>query len=143
MLRVDGLFDIGPATPGHRPGAAADARSGGALAGNPHASAPLAVRMRPRTLDELVGQEHLLSAGSPLRRLVEGDQPMSLLLWGPPGTGKTTIASIVSLQTNRRFVEVSAVAFDDCDFGYPALRLEAFRGAQRQLGGKDEIALRR
>ncbi len=110
MLRVDGLFDIGPATPGHRPGAAADARSGGALAGNPHASAPLAVRMRPRTLDELVGQEHLLSAGSPLRRLVEGDQPMSLLLWGPPGTGKTTIASIVSLQTNRRFVEVSAVA---------------------------------
>ena len=66
--------------------------------------------MRPRTLDELVGQQHLLSAGSPLRRLIEGDQPMSLLLWGPPGTGKTTIASIVSRQTNRRFVEVSAVA---------------------------------
>jgi putative ATPase len=110
VLRVDGLFDIGPATPDRRPGAAADARSGGALAGNPHASAPLAVRMRPRTLDELVGQHHLLSTGSPLRRLVEGDQPMSLLLWGPPGTGKTTIASIVSLQTNRRFVEVSAVA---------------------------------
>ncbi len=66
--------------------------------------------MRPRTLDELVGQTQLRAEGSPLRRLVEGDQPMSLLLWGPPGTGKTTIASIVSQQTDRRFVEVSAVA---------------------------------
>ncbi|MGZ4500790.1 MAG: replication-associated recombination protein A, partial [Nocardioidaceae bacterium] len=75
-----------------------------------HSSAPLAVRMRPQRLDQLVGQGHLLAAGAPLRRLVEGDQPMSLLLWGPPGTGKTTIASILSQQTNRRFVEVSAVA---------------------------------
>ncbi|HET7388938.1 MAG TPA: replication-associated recombination protein A [Nocardioidaceae bacterium] len=82
----------------------------GSLTGNDHASAPLAVRMRPRMLDELVGQQHLLAAGSPLRRLVEGDQPMSLLLWGPPGSGKTTIASIVSRQTERRFVEVSAVS---------------------------------
>jgi putative ATPase len=98
----DALFDAGPA--------AAPATGGGTLAGNPHASAPLAVRMRPRTLDELVGQQQLLAPGSPLRRLVEGDQPMSLLLWGPPGTGKTTIAAIVSRQTNRAFVEVSAVA---------------------------------
>jgi putative ATPase len=65
--------------------------------------------MRPRSLDELVGQQHLLSPGSPLRRLVEGDQPMSLLLWGPPGTGKTTIAAVVSHATNRKFVELSAV----------------------------------
>ena len=71
---------------------------------------PLAVRMRPRTLDELVGQEQLRAAGSPLRQLVEGDQAMSLLLWGPPGTGKTTIASILSRNTGRRFVEVSAVS---------------------------------
>jgi putative ATPase len=97
----DALFEAAPAVP---------AAGGGALAGNTHASAPLAVRMRPRTLDELVGQQHLLAPGSPLRLLVEGDQPMSLLLWGPPGTGKTTIASIVSTQTNRAFVEVSAVA---------------------------------
>ncbi|TDD26309.1 replication-associated recombination protein A [Kribbella turkmenica] len=74
-----------------------------------HTAAPLAVRMRPRSLDELVGQQHLLAPGSPLRRLVEGDQPMSLLLWGPPGTGKTTIAAVVSHQTNRKFVELSAV----------------------------------
>ncbi|WP_017933605.1 AAA family ATPase [Nocardioides sp. Iso805N] len=66
--------------------------------------------MRPRTLDELVGQAQLRAAGSPLRQLIEGDQSLSLLLWGPPGTGKTTIASIVSRQTNRRFVEVSAVS---------------------------------
>jgi putative ATPase len=100
----DGLF-AAPAAP-----AAPAASGGGSLAGNVHASAPLAVRMRPRTLEELVGQQHLLAAGSPLRRLIEGDQSMSLLLWGPPGTGKTTIAAIVSGQTDRVFVEVSAVA---------------------------------
>ena len=60
------------------------------------AAAPLAVRMRPRTLDEVVGQQHLPAPGSPLRQLVEGDAPMSLLLWGPPGTGKTTLAYVVS-----------------------------------------------
>jgi putative ATPase len=91
------------------PGAPAPARAGGSLADADHTAAPLAVRMRPRSLDELVGQQHLLAPGSPLRRLVEGDQPMSLLLWGPPGTGKTTIAAVVSHQTNRKFVELSAV----------------------------------
>jgi putative ATPase len=71
--------------------------------------APLAARMRPRTLDEVVGQEHLLAPGSPLRRLVEGDAPMSLILFGPPGTGKTTLALIVSSATNRRFEQLSAL----------------------------------
>ena len=83
---------------------------GGSLSAATHARAPLAVRMRPRTLDELAGQEQLRAPGSPLRQLIEGDQSMSLLLWGPPGTGKTTIASILSRQTGRRFVEVSAVS---------------------------------
>ncbi len=83
---------------------------GGSLSANVHSSAPLAVRMRPRTLDELAGQSQLRAPGSPLRQLIEGDQSMSLLLWGPPGTGKTTIASILSRQTGRRFVEVSAVS---------------------------------
>ncbi|QLQ11855.1 MAG: replication-associated recombination protein A [Nocardioidaceae bacterium] len=66
--------------------------------------------MRPRSLDELVGQQQLRAPGSPLRQLIEGDQPMSLILWGPPGTGKTTIASIVSGQSDRHFIEVSAVS---------------------------------
>lgn len=106
---MDGLFEYdGPGGHGEPSPEGGPAR--GTLAGNTHGSAPLAVRMRPRTLDELVGQQHLLAPGAPLRRLVEGDQPMSLLLWGPPGTGKTTIASIVSRRTNRDFVEVSAVS---------------------------------
>jgi putative ATPase len=74
------------------------------------AAAPLAVRMRPRTLDEVIGQRHLTSAGAPFRKLVDNDAPMSLLLWGPPGTGKTTLAYVVSQATKRRFVELSAVS---------------------------------
>jgi putative ATPase len=71
------------------------------------ASAPLAARMRPRTLDEVVGQEHLLAPGAPLRQLVDGGGTTSVLLWGPPGSGKTTIARL--LATGRLFVELSAV----------------------------------
>ncbi|WP_415003925.1 replication-associated recombination protein A [Aeromicrobium sp.] len=97
----DGLFEM-PAGPRRD--------SGGSLAGNPTSSAPLAVRMRPQTIDELVGQQHLLAPGSPLRQVIEGDQPLTILLWGPPGTGKTTLASLISNHTDRRFVEVSAVS---------------------------------
>jgi putative ATPase len=71
--------------------------------------APLAVRMRPRTVDEVVGQQHLLGAGAPLRRLIEGDAPLSVVLWGPPGTGKTTLAMLIARSTRRRFRELSAV----------------------------------
>jgi putative ATPase len=71
--------------------------------------APLAVRMRPRTIDEVVGQQHLLGPGAPLRRLIEGDAPLSVVLWGPPGTGKTTLATLIARSTQRRFRELSAV----------------------------------
>jgi putative ATPase len=71
--------------------------------------APLAVRVRPRTIDEVVGQGHLLGEGGPLRRLIDGAGQVSVILWGPPGTGKTTLASLLSHATSRRFVELSAV----------------------------------
>ncbi|AOW94566.1 AAA family ATPase [Rhodococcus sp. WMMA185] len=72
--------------------------------------APLAVRMRPRTLGEVVGQKHLLGPGAPLRRLVEGSGAASVLLYGPPGTGKTTLASLISGATGRRFEALSALS---------------------------------
>ncbi|MFA4082182.1 replication-associated recombination protein A [Mycobacteroides salmoniphilum] len=73
-------------------------------------NAPLAVRMRPATLDEVVGQGHLLKQGSPLRRLVDGSGAASVILYGPPGTGKTTLASLISGATGRRFEALSALS---------------------------------
>lgn len=71
--------------------------------------APLAARLRPRTLDDIVGQSHLLGADGPLRRLIESDRLSSIILWGPPGTGKTTIAEVIATVTRREFVRLSAV----------------------------------
>ncbi|MCX7443825.1 replication-associated recombination protein A [Corynebacterium sp. P7003] len=76
---------------------------------HPGDHAPLAARMRPRNLDEVVGQEHILGPGKPLRRLVDGSGAASVILYGPPGTGKTTIASLVSTETDRHFVGLSAL----------------------------------
>jgi putative ATPase len=73
------------------------------------APAPLAERMRPRTFDEFVGQEDLLSPGKPLRDAIERDLLQSIILWGPPGTGKTTLARIIADTTKARFVSFSAV----------------------------------
>ncbi len=70
---------------------------------------PLADRMRPRTLDEFVGQEHLLAPGKPLRVQIERDDPASMIFWGPPGVGKTTLAHIIAHMTRAEFVEFSAV----------------------------------
>ncbi len=74
------------------------------------AGAPLAVRMRPASLDEVVGQGHLLAPGSPLRRLVEGSGVASVILYGPPGSGKTTLAALISQATGRRFAALSALS---------------------------------
>jgi putative ATPase len=70
---------------------------------------PLADRMRPRTLDEFVGQEHLVGPGKPLRTQIERDDTGSLVFWGPPGTGKTTLAQIIAHMTKAEFIEFSAV----------------------------------
>lgn len=74
------------------------------------ASAPLAARLRPRTIDDVVGQEQLVGPGRPLRKLVESDRLTSAILWGPPGTGKTTLALAVAGSTARTFEQLSAVA---------------------------------
>src|SRR5512140_409774 len=70
---------------------------------------PLADRMRPRTLDEFVGQEHILAPGKPLRVQIERDDIGSLIFWGPPGVGKTTLAKIIATLTHAEFIEFSAV----------------------------------
>ena len=80
-----------------------------AVADRLRAQAPLAARLRPRTLDEIVGQEHLIAQGAPLRKLIEADRLSSVILWGPPGTGKTTLAEVVASSTNRAFERLSAV----------------------------------
>ena len=94
----DGLFDL-PGAPG---------AAGGELSSS--TAAPLAVRMRPAKLDEVVGQGHLLQPGSPLRRLVEGSGVASVILYGPPGSGKTTLAALISQATGRRFQALSALS---------------------------------
>src|SRR5580698_7513586 len=92
------------------------------------AAAPLAVRMRPRSLDEVIGQRHLTAPGTPFRKLIDNDAPMSLILWGPPGTGKTTLAYVLSQVTSRRFTELSAVTA-----GVKDVRA-AVDAARRELG---------
>jgi putative ATPase len=90
--------------------------------------APLAARLRPRSLNEIVGQQHLVAAGAPLRKLIEADRLSSVILWGPPGTGKTTLAEVVALSTNRAFERLSAVTS-----GVKDVR-EAIERATQRLG---------
>jgi putative ATPase len=82
---------------------------GSALQDRLKKQAPLAARMRPETLDEVVGQEKLLAPGKPLRSLIEADRLSSVILWGPPGTGKTTLAMLIARATSKEFVTMSAV----------------------------------
>ena len=80
------------------------------------AGAPLAVRMRPRSLDEVIGQEHVLGAGSALRAAIESGRPHSAILYGPPGAGKTTLARIAAAGAQGAFEEESAATAGKAEF---------------------------
>src|SRR5579872_2781660 len=92
------LFDADEAPGAATPEAASDARM------------PLAARMRPRALDEIVGQEHIIGPGTVLRRAIESDHVPSMILWGPPGSGKTTLAQLIAQEIGAHFAAVSAVS---------------------------------
>jgi putative ATPase len=107
----------------------------------PAVAAPLADRVRPRTLDEVVGQQHLIGPGKVLRRALEGGQLHSMILWGPPGTGKTTLASLMAHVAGARFVLFSAVLAGVKEIRQVVAEAEAdrARGGRRTILFVDEI----
>jgi len=106
----------------------------GSGSGVPRGASPLAVRMRPRSLDDLVGQEHLLAEGSTLRTAIETGEPHSMVLYGPPGTGKTTIARIVATAADGAFEEESAV-----NAGRAEVRAMLGRAEERLRSGRRTV----
>jgi putative ATPase len=100
----------------------------------PPLDGPLAARMRPRTLDDFVGQEHLLGAGSALRTAIESGRPHSMVLYGPPGTGKTTLARMTAEHADAAFEELSAV-----NAGRPEVREVIARARERRRSGRATI----
>ena len=109
-----------------------DAEPGPGAAGDP--TAPLAARMRPTTLDEVVGQEHVLGEGSMLRRAIEEGRPHSMIFYGPPGAGKTTLARLVATHANAAFEELSAVQVGSKD-----VRAVIARAEERLRGGRATV----
>lgn len=101
---------------------------------------PLAARMRPQTLDEIVGQEHILGPGKLLRRLIENDKVSSMILWGPPGSGKTTLAEVVAQLTHAHFFRLNAVSAGVADLRKIAEEAKKHRfSGQRTILFVDEI----
>jgi putative ATPase len=121
---VDQLFDTGADEPPRT------------RTGVPEADAPLPVRMRPHTVDEVVGQQHLLGPGKPLRRAIEEGRPHSMLLHGPPGSGKTTLARLVAASAHAAFEELSAV-----EVGRPEVRKVLERAEHRRKASGERTVL--
>src|SRR5215470_586367 len=115
---------------------AGDWTAGDRAGEQPVSHAPLAVRMRPRSVDEVLGQDHLLADGAPLRRLIDGGSAASIVLYGPPGTGKTTLARLVSGVTGRRFEALSALSS-----GVKEVRAVIEAARRRLSGGGDGTVL--
>ena len=100
---------------------------------------PLADRLRPRTLDEYVGQAHLLASGAPLRRALESGHPHSMILWGPPGTGKTTLARLIANGAHAEFVALSAVQAGIKDIRAVVEQARSLRGSKDTVLFLDEV----
>ncbi|MGD0503445.1 MAG: replication-associated recombination protein A [Steroidobacteraceae bacterium] len=100
---------------------------------------PLADRLRPQTLDEYVGQSHLLGPGAPLRRALESGRPHSMILWGPPGTGKTTLARLVAKGANAEFLSLSAVLAGIKDIRAIVEQAKSLRGTRDTVLFLDEV----
>ena len=131
---MDSLFDEHP---GDEPAGAreGDRRRSPSSPGAPGELRPLAVRARPQSIEDFVGQEHLLAPGSALRTAIEQGRPHSMVLYGPPGSGKTTLARLVAARSQAAFEELSAV-----QAGRPEVRAVIERAAhRREVSGEQTV----